>query len=332
MTVRSSSPRAPPSPAWGLRPQTADARALEAHPGQGAGQHFDGFDDGVGRQGVRDFPQGQVARGEDDADFFAEEHHGVAAGAGQAREQFGVAGFADAGAVEGFLADGRGDDGVEAAVSAPRPRGQDVGVGRAGRVGADLAGAVGGRRRHVGIPRGAARQRSGEVGDLGRSAPPRRAAARSQTSRWPIRTRRRFAGWGCRAARRATSGPMPLGSPAVRPMASVFTGASFEEIVVEELHVVLGAERIDPGLVQPLEFGGAQLLLEFGGDFVERAHAGGLAFDELDEVDRAADLQRFRHVARRQRGDGGAQGFLERGDVEEFAVAWSVASASAAKA
>ena len=156
----------------GIEPAHADARAPETHPRQGAGEQLDGFDDGVGRQRVRDFPQGQVARGEHDADPVAEEHHGVAPGAGQAREQLGVAGLADAGFHERFLADRGGDEGGEAAVQRRGRGGQDVGVGGAGGVGADLAGALGRRRRHVRIPRAPAGQRRGQVGHFGRQLPP----------------------------------------------------------------------------------------------------------------------------------------------------------------
>ena len=152
----------------GIEAAHADARAPEAHPRQRAGEHLDGFDDGIGRQRVGDLAQWKMAGGEDDANFIAEEHHGVPARAGQAGEEFGVAGLADAGPHERFLADRGGDDGVEAAVQRRGRGGQDIGVGGAGGVGADLAGAVGRRRGHVGVPRAAAGQRRGQVGRLGR--------------------------------------------------------------------------------------------------------------------------------------------------------------------
>ena len=116
MVVISSSPIFPPSPAWGFKPQTRDARARQAEIATSLRREFDGQFDFLARQPRGHFANGNVNGGQRHAQpaiaiVGAQQHHRGAIGACQFGEQFGLAderGFA--GANDGFLVHRRGDE------------------------------------------------------------------------------------------------------------------------------------------------------------------------------------------------------------------------------
>ncbi len=269
----------------GIESANADASAREAHPRQRAGEHLNGLNDDLLREGGGHVAQGQMPGGENHADFLAKKHHGIAPGSGKARKQFRVADFANAGALEGGFVDGRGNDGIQLAVLRGGGSAQYVGIGGAGGGGADLAGVKGRRGRHAGVPRGATGQRGGQSGNFRRAraaelpghALPDRTMANQHDS-----TPRRLAGAdGTQGHFRADT----VGVAGGDANGDGFHGrALIQQVMRKNLDVILGAERVEPDAAQAFRFSAAQVALDGRRNFGERAGARGAAAHQLNDI------------------------------------------------